>query len=137
MWVRFPLGVPIITQANLISASFKIPKGLPLFYSEKGDCRQSFSFKIVMILIALAFVVMFTACAKQNDNSDDASTSSAPAITEEKRQNGISVPVTPTESFNGILENGSCGQNATYTLTADGVLTISGTGPMNNADSIC
>ena len=35
-----------------------------------------------------------------------------------------------------VVNSGSCGANATWTLTDDGILTISGSGAMNNATSI-
>ena len=36
-----------------------------------------------------------------------------------------------TEYSNSIIDSGTCGDNATYTFTDDGTLTISGTGAMN------
>ena len=37
-----------------------------------------------------------------------------------------------TESKNSIVDSGTCGENVTWTLDENGVLTISGTGEMEN-----
>ena len=45
----------------------------------------------------------------------------------------VAVPVTAADNKTTVIANGECGENARWTLDSNGVLTISGTGDMNNS----
>ena len=108
--------------------------------------RKKNGLRAGVLLLCLCFLFSALAVPTFADEvstapSEAPGTSTAPSEAPEKSTVSSEVPETSsapsempesTESKNSIVDSGTCGENVTWTLDENGVLTISGTGEMEN-----
>lgn len=89
-----------------------------------------------LVSTALLLAVAMTGCAKDGENSAVTEHSNTPAMEQAHTSivptDGVTAAAPMEGSGEGILAQGSCGEQLTWTLDGSGLLTVSGSGEMDS-----